>query len=350
MRVEERVPLRTLSTMKVGGEAAYLLTVDDTKDIDGAVAFARGCGIPFFVVGGGSNILFSDDGYSGAIIRITDSSTEWIAAGDDIQAIVSAGRMWDEFVEETVERGYRGVENLSGIPGTVGAAPIQNIGAYGAEAKDAIEWVEVFDPNKGKVVRYSKAECRFAYRDSIFKQERRWIVLRVAFRLSRDAAPNISYQDLKFWFCERGHFTPSPKEVREAVLAIRAKKLPDLSSFGTLGSFFKNPVVTAQKATQLQQNFPDIPLFDALSGMKKVSAAWLIDRVAGYRDVRRGDVGTWPQQALVIVNYGIASEQEVSKFAEEIATIVKVKTDIELEREVVTLSSTPTDHEEESSI
>jgi len=249
---------------------------------------------------------------------------------------VGAGENWDSFVKEVVDRGLYGVENLSGIPGTVGATPIQNVGAYGTEVSDVLKWVEVFDQESGKVVRLNSAKCRFEYRDSIFKQPegRRYIVTRVCFRLSASGSPNLSYRDLAEQFADVRE-EPALAAIRDAVLRIRANKFPDLKEVGTAGSFFKNPIIEEEHGKKLREIHPDMLMFPTRSGRHvKVSLAWILDHVCQMRGVRRGNVGTYERQPLVFITYKGATAAEVHAFAKEIADKVFNETGIVVTPEV----------------
>lgn len=329
------VPLSTLTTMKVGGPVRILADVVSVKDVLRVLERAHAEHLPVAILGAGSNTLADDTGFPGIVLRSRDERIEF----DDEhgQVIVGSGTLWDALVTLCVERGYIGFENLSGIPGTVGAAPIQNIGAYGKEVGEMIRWVEVFDLHKRCVVRFEAKECAFTYRESVFKRHPEFFILRVAFALTRHGEIDIAYRDLAQWFTEHPDAMPTPQTVREAVLAIRSAKFPDLKTHGTAGSFFKNPIVSVSVAAALLKKFPEMPRYPAGEGTVKLSAAWLIDKVAGMRGARVGDVGSWHAQALVLVNYGKATSKEVSMFAERIVAAVEDASGVVLEREVVPL-------------
>lgn len=332
-------PLASYTTFRVGGAAEYLIEITQEEEVLPAFDFADANHLPVTILGGGSNVLVSDKGVTGLTIVMRTKGIVWKQDRESIVADVAAGEVWDDFVVECEKKNAWGVENLSAIPGTVGAAPVQNIGAYGTEAGKYIVSVKVFDPTK-RAIRYLKHnECEFGYRDSIFKRNPHLLVLSVQFRLSLSGSPNLSYQDLRLWFCEKGHMVPSLSEVRDAVIAIRKKKFPDLSTIGTAGSFFKNPVISRQVFSTIQKKIPDLPHWEQEDGSVKVSAAWLIDHVAKMRGVRHGEVGSWKEQALVIVNYGAANAAEIKNFTKEIADQVFLLTGIMLTSEVVFLGA-----------
>lgn len=276
------------------------------------------------VLGGGSNILFTKD-YRGTLLKSVGRGLE-VSEGGRVRA--EAGVVWDDFVAWTVDRGLWGAENLSHIPGTVGAAPIQNIGAYGVEAGDVIESVEAYDPESGTVRVLSAAECGFGYRDSIFKRGARMVVTAVNFKLSLTPQPKLDYGDL---YSKVGE--PTLGNIRRAVIDIRASKLPDPAEQGNAGSFFKNPVVPAEAAEILRGQYPDMPIYDAAPGFVKLAAGWLIDR-SGWKGRTLGRVGVHPKQALVLVNLGGATGGEVMELARSIQDDVRTQFGVALETEV----------------
>lgn len=339
MQIRENVSLKGFTTFKIGGAARYFSVATESADIPDAVAFARKNKIPFVVLGGGSNVLISDEGFPGLVIKMDILGIDFEEGrGSGVEVIVGAGESWDDLVRLAVEKNLYGLENLSGIPGTVGAAPIQNIGAYGSEVKDTISFVEAFDFDSQEFRIMSAKDCKFGYRDSIFKTSagRRLIVTRVGFLLKKKGELNLEYKDIAAFFAAKKAATPS--DVRSAVLQIRAKKFPDLRKFGTAGSFFKNPIVSEKFCKELKEKHPDLPVFPAGRGKKKLSLAWILDKVCDLKGNRAGAVGSFENQALVLVNYGGASAFDVSDFADNIALIIKQKTGIEVEREVQTIS------------
>jgi len=345
MKLEENVLLQKFTTFRVGGPAKVFVIVRSFAELLEAATYAKDNKLPIFVLGGGSNILVSDQGFSGMVIKLatTGIKYETTNTGKKILVNVAAGENWDDFVLDTTNRGLFGLENLSGIPGSVGAAPIQNIGAYGSELKDVLVSVEVFDMKTLKTEHLSNKECLFGYRDSIFKRKENsdLVVVSITLELKKNGQTNISYRDLAKFFSKnpKGQL-PSNAEVREAVLSIRKEKLPDLKKYGTAGSFFKNPILPKEKFAKLSERFPGLPSY-AVDGDKigqkdlvKISAAWLIDKVCHLKDFRRGSVGTYPNQALVLINYGGATASEIFAFGRTIEVCVKEKTGIDLEWEV----------------
>jgi len=290
---------------------------------------------PLLILGGGSNILFTGD-FKGTIIYpdIEGIKIENTEFGDGMVLVSAcAGVVWDKFVEWTVDNGFGGLENLSLIPGKIGATPVQNIGAYGVEVKDFIEKVRTISVSDGSVRIFSNEECEFGYRNSIFKNRERgkYLVTKVFFRLSNGPVLNLGYDSLKEEVSKIGPETL--KNIRQAVINIRQNKLPDPEVTGNAGSFFKNPVVTESYAKDLKKKYPEMPLYDEKSGFKKLAAGWLIDS-CGWKGKRIHDAGVHPKQALVIVNYGSASGKEIFSLSEEIQKSVLKKFGIQLEREV----------------
>lgn len=337
MIFEEHKILAPLTTMRVGGPARFFRVASNDTDISEAVLFAEEKGLPYFVLGEGSNILVADEGVSGLVLKIAIASLSF----DDYpngRALLTAdaGAHWDTLVRKAVEKNLCGIENLSWIPGTAGAAPVQNIGAYGAELSDTLEWVEVFDAHAKKKIRLSKEECGFGYRDSIFKRNdgTRLIITRIALALKKDGAMNIGYKDTREYFTARGNAKPTLSEVRRAIIDIRTAKLPNLEKVGTAGSFFKNPIIPKARYESLRAEYPELPGFILTNGEVKVPLAWILDHICGVKGLRRGAVGTHEKQPLAIVNYDGATAREIKTFADELARAVKEKTNITPEYEV----------------
>ena len=324
--------LKELNTFGIPARVAGYAEFCNKCDLDSIFADPEWSGKSWYVLSGGSNILLTGN-YDGLILHPAgDGIEETGRAAGSVTLRVQAGVDWDRFVSYCVEQGYGGIENLSDIPGYVGACPIQNIGAYGTEVKDTITEVEAYLVESGEVRCFTNAECRFGYRDSIFKQEwkGRAIVLSVTFRLSLRPQFNIGYGDLGREVEALGG--PSLKNIRRAVMAIRAAKLPDPKVLGNSGSFFKNPVVSREKAEELKEIYPDMPAYPAPDGVK-LAAGWLIDR-AGLKGYRQGYVGVHEKQALVLVNYGGANGQDVLALADHVIRTIEEKFGIRLGMEV----------------
>ena len=285
------------------------------------------------IIGEGSNILFLDD-FDGLVIHPNipglypikeDRNHIWIQVG--------AGEVWDEFVRYCVDAQLGGVENLSLIPGTVGAAPVQNIGAYGQEVRSVIETVKAFDLQAGQEVEFSNEECRFSYRNSIFKRElkNKVIITSVIFKLNKFPEFRLDYSKLEEKVNERGEV--NLENIKQAVIEIRSSKLPDVKELGSAGSFFKNPEVDIETAEKLEAQFGEMPVYQSVRGKVKLAAGWLVEN-AGWKGFREGDVGVHDKQALVLVNYGNATGKEIFELSEKIRLSVLEKFGINLEREV----------------
>lgn len=290
---------------------------------------------PFLILGGGSNLLFTSD-YKGTVIHPQNEGFEIIKEdNNNSYVVVQAGVEWDRFVEWTCENNLWGVENLSLIPGNVGAAPVQNIGAYGCEAKDVIAEVRCFDIEKKDIVVLSNDECEFGYRDSVFKNTlKNVIVVSVTFRLCKNSAPQLSYANLKEEVEKRG--AADLKTIRETIISVRESKLPDPDEFGNAGSFFKNPVVSKDEAERVLESFPKAVNYPLPDGNVKFAAGWLIDN-AGLKGYKNETVGVHDKQALVLINRGGASGSDVVALAEHIQSVVNGLYGITLEPEVLYL-------------
>ncbi len=330
-------PLRARNTFGVPARAAWLVEIDDARALPDALAGLPDSGPPI-VLGGGSNLLFVADPQV-PLLALTGTRIETIGEDDERAFLrVDAGAGWHDFVMETLARGLDGLENLALIPGTVGAAPIQNIGAYGVEVREFVHAVEAWEPATGRFLRLSAADCAFAYRDSVFKRERdRYIVTAVEFALPRRAAPRMGYAGIGEELAAMGITAPDARDVAAAVIAIRRRKLPDPAVLGNAGSFFKNPIVPAAQAEALGQAHPGLPMFPGdASDRRKLSAAWLIDACGwkGHRDTHgSGDAGIAASHALVLVNHGQASGQELFDLARRVADSVHARFGVALEPE-----------------
>ncbi len=336
MTIDENILLKHLTTFKIGGLARYFCVAKSVADLKEATTFAKKAGVPIFVLGGGSNVLISDEGFHGLVIKMAIQGVKFEDDGNYVRAIVSAGESWDNFVSEAVKKGLWGVENLSGIPGTVGGAPVQNIGAYGVDVSETIESVEIFDTDNLGTRNLSADQCRFRYRDSLFKRPdgKDYIITKVSFRLAKEGKPNIFYKDLNKYFTLPGAPKSSIEEIRKAVLKIRSAKFPPLDKFGTAGSFFKNPIVDNGILEDLKKKFPEIPSFPTDDGLVKLPLAWILDKVCGSRGLKMEHVGLYERQPLVLVNFGEASSHEVLVLADKVAMDVRDKIGIKIEKEV----------------
>ena len=325
-------PLRDLNSFHVEERADRIIEFDSKQDLD--QIFAEGATPEnWYTLGGGNNILFTQR-FAGTLLKPVGKGIKIKAQIDDSVIVeAEAGVEWDDMVAWSVERDLWGMENLSLIPGTVGAAPVQNIGAYGAEAKDVIERVHFFDVEDRKHHTLGCAECRFAYRESIFKHELkgRAIITSVEFRLSKSSQPSLGYGDLAKEVELRGGATL--KNIREAVCAIRQSKLPDTAVLGNAGSFFKNPIVNKEVSERLKAEYDTMPIYPVSEHKCKLAAGWLIDQ-AGLKGYRKGNVGVHERQALVLVNFGGATGAEVIALSKEVREKVFAKFGINIDPEV----------------
>jgi len=341
MEIQENIPLAPLTTLGVGGEARFFAKAETVHDVKQAVDFARGRKLPLFVLGGGSNLLVSDHGWDGLVVQAGILGIEERPEKSQTIFYVGAGVNWDEFVARGVARNCGGVECLSGIPGSVGGTPVQNVGAYGQEVSETIVSVLTFDLHENRVRELKAAECGFRYRASIFNTSRRgrYVILRVTYRLASDGAASLRYADLQRYFAGRG--TPALGSVREAVLKIRASKGMVIrpGDPGTAGSFFKNPVLTAVQHEQLARRAAErgleVPSYPALASQRKISAAWLVENSGFQKGYIRGKAGISSKHALAIVNLGGATAAQIVALKDEIQAGVEEAWGVRLEPEPV---------------
>lgn len=289
---------------------------------------------PLLVLGGGSNVLFTKD-FEGLVLKVGIPGISAEQQDDRVLVRAGAGVVWNDLVMYCVQHGFAGVENLSLIPGTVGASPIQNIGAYGVELKDVFHSCQAYEIATGAMKTFDYADCKFGYRDSIFKNEWKgqYIITEVSFNLSTQSNVNIQYGAIQAELNNRGITKPTIADVSAVVSSIRVSKLPDPSTIGNAGSFFKNPVIDREKFEAVQAKFPELVYYEVAGGLVKLAAGWLIEQ-CGFKGKVVGQTGTWKNQALVLVNHGHATGQEVYSFSEEIIKAVRAKFDVILEREV----------------
>ncbi len=330
----EHAALAPLNTLGVAATARRLAEVRDPALIPTVLALPAASGGPVMVLGEGSNVLFAAD-FPGLILRMAFDDVR-VLGDDGSTALVraEAGVGWDSLVDWSLARGLAGLENLALIPGLVGAAPIQNIGAYGAEVAESIETVEAWDRQAARFERLNAAQCAFAYRDSVFKRDpERWIVTAVEFRLAHEARARLDYAGVREELAAQGVTAdPRPQQLAAAVRRLRRRKLPDPALIGNAGSFFKNPVVDAARATRIRAAHPQAPIYPASEGCSKLSAASLIE-ICGWRGHRDGDAGISAQHALVLVNHGNASGAALLALARRVADSVEQRFDVRLEPE-----------------
>lgn len=339
IEIQTNVELAPLTTLGVGGAARFFAEVRTEHELIAALAYAKANGLDVFVLGGGSNIVVADGGFDGLVIRISIRGVREVERGaDEVTLTVGAGEDWDGFVAYTVERGLSGVECMSGIPGLVGGTPVQNVGAYGQEVSETIVSVRCLDRASGAITELTNSECGFGYRSSIFNstERNRYVVTGVDFRLTVNGSPKLAYRELAERFSGR---SPGLGEVRDAVLAIRRSKSmvidPADPNSRSAGSFFKNPLVSAEKYNELTQTFGMIPKFPAANGMVKVPAAWLIENAGIAKGFVLNGAGISAKHSLAIVNLGNAGSGDIIELKELIRSAVNSKYGILLEPEPI---------------
>jgi len=346
MIVREQVPLAALTTLGVGGPARYFVEATSEAEVREALGLALDRDLPLFILGGGSNLLVSDGGFDGLVLKIALRGVERFADGAEVIFRVAAGENWDDFVLRSVEENCAGVECLSGIPGTVGGTPVQNVGAYGQEVAETICEVEALDRQSLRVLTFGKEECGFRYRHSRFNSadRDRYIILRVSYALRRGGKPSVGYADLQKTFAD-GPSEPSLMEVRNAVRETRRSKamllLPGDDDCRSAGSFFKNPVITQPEFEALDERLRSrglvLPSYPAGEDMRKLSAAWLVEQAGFAKGYCRGGAAISRRHALAIVNRGGATAAEIVALKDEIQTRVLAAFGIQLQPEPVFL-------------
>ena len=330
----ENASLLGRNTMRVDARASLLADIHDATKLPELLDFPAIRQRPLLVLGEGSNVLFNGD-FDGTVLAMATRGVQLEQDGEIARIAVAAGERWDDFVRWTLGQGLAGLENLILIPGTVGAAPIQNIGAYGTEVAEFIESVEAWDTHEHRVAILSKQDCAFAYRDSVFKREPgRYIVTAVRFMLPRQRELRLDYAGIREELARMGIEKPAPFHVAEAVVHLRSRKLPDPAVIGNAGSFFKNPIVDTAVADALRQAQPELAAWPGQDGKTKLSAAWLIE-AAGFKGLREGDAGISHRHALVLVNHGKASGGELWSLAQQVVGGVRERFGVMLEPEPI---------------
>lgn len=324
--------------------AKYFVEINDIQQLESLITSDAFKQEKHLVLSGGNNVLFQDDVFDGLVIFINTKGIE-ILREDENEVLVraQAGEDWPDFVKFTVCKGWYGLENLAHIPGKVGAAPVQNIGAYGMELKDSFLQCEAFELKTGKTKVFGKEECRFSYRESIFKNELKgqFIITSVDFLLKKNAPLHLDYGNIKAYLEQNGIVTPTLLQLHDAICAIRDTKLPDVKQIGSAGSFFKNPVIEAAQFAALQKEFPNIPHYDEPNGKVKVPAGWLIEQAGpstspgtSWKGWRNEHVGVYEKQALVLVHYGGGTGHDIVDLARKIQDSVEAKFGIRISPEV----------------
>ncbi|MFJ3484349.1 UDP-N-acetylmuramate dehydrogenase [Pseudomonas sp. NPDC090202] len=333
LHVQTDVSLKPFNTFGVDVRARFYCEAHSDSDVREALAWAAERGVEVLVVGGGSNLLLTAD-IDAVVLRMASRGIRIIhedCGGAVVEA--EAGEPWHPFVLEMLARGLAGLENLSLIPGTVGAAPMQNIGAYGVELKDVFHSLVALDRQSGELREFSLEDCAFGYRDSVFKhQTGRWLILRVRFKLSFSARLHLDYGPVRQRLEEQGIKEPTPLHVSRAICAIRSEKLPDPAVLGNAGSFFKNPVVPGELAERIRETHPGLVAYPQADGQMKLAAGWLIEQ-AGWKGFRDGDAGVHALQSLVLVNYGAASGHDLLNLAQRIQSDILQRFGVTLEME-----------------
>ena len=320
MKIQKKKNLISLNTFKVNATADFFAEITSEQELEEALDYASARSIPFEIIGGGSNILFAQD-FKGMVIRVRNKGILWdkVKDSDKQKVTASAGEDWHKFVTRCLEKNLYGLENLALIPGTVGGAPIQNIGAYGVEVEEFISGVKVFDVIEKKWISIERKNCGFDYRSSIFKTSDRFIIFSVIFELVRNWEPRLSHKELSAKFVSK---KATASVVFDEICKLRNKKLPDPSVIGNAGSFFKNPIIPISKFEKLKTKFPDIPFYETEnSSFLKIPAAWLLDHL-GWKGKTLEGASVSPKHALIIINSGNASGRNILDLAKKMSSSV----------------------------
>lgn len=338
MNIRKNVLLKNLTTFKIGGMAKYFTEVRNEKELKNAVNFAKEKKLPIFILGGGSDILVSDKGVDGLVISYKDLSIKFEKLNEESMLVISgAGTKWDDLVEQCVEKGLQGIECMSGIPGTVGASPIQNIGAYGQELKDVFVSLKAFNITNNKVINFNRDDCKFGYRDSVFKNSKYWqkyVIMEITLELVSGGNPAVKYESLSKYFIENNINNCTLEEVRNAVLDIRSSKFENPLEKGNAGSFFKNPIINKKSFENIKNKYPEIPFILNSDGTYKTFAAWYIEN-AGLKGMKFGNAQVSDKHALILLNAtGNAKAKEIVNLAKIITDKTYKLFKIKLEPEV----------------
>lgn len=330
---QERVSLKPFNTFGIDVKARYFTQARNDDDVRAALADAAQRHIAVLVIGGGSNLLLTHD-IDALVLHMASRGRRVLSEqGDRVVVEAEAGEPWHAFVQWSLEQGLSGLENLSLIPGTVGAAPMQNVGAYGVEIKDVFAGLTALDRQTGELRDFGLEECAFGYRDSLFKREPgRWLILRVRFALDRTLRARLDYGPVRQRLSEQGIEQPTAQAISDAICSIRREKLPDPLELGNAGSFFKNPVISAALTEQIRARYPSVVAYPQANGQVKLAAGWLIEQ-AGWKGHREGDAGVHRLQSLVLVNYGQATGVQLHELARKIQADILERFGVELEME-----------------
>ena len=334
--MKTNINLQPYNSFGFNATAKYFVEINDTKELDRLFKTPEYKNEKHLILSGGNNILLTKEFFDGIVILMNNKGIKTVAdEGNQVIVRVQAGEDWPEFVKKMVEKGLYGVENLAHIPGKVGAAPVQNIGAYGMELKDSFLKCEAINLENGRKRTFDNKECVFGYRSSIFKTMLRgqYVITSVDFRLSKQADLKLDYGNIRSYLNENSMANPTLQQLHDAICTIRDAKLPDPKVIGNAGSFFKNPVIKMEQFEMLRQQFPDIPHYEEPDGKVKVPAGWLIEQ-AGWKGWHDEHVGVYEKQALVLVHYGGGTGEDVVRLSKRIQTSVEEKFKIQISPEV----------------
>ena len=335
MNVIENYPLIKLNTFGIDVKAKYFTSINTVNELIEIKKSEKFKDHELLILGGGSNILFTKD-FNGLVILNNIKGKEIVDQNDDsIILKIGAGENWHELVMYCVDNGWGGIENLSLIPGNTGTAPMQNIGAYGVEIKETFVELEALEISSGKIVKFSNSECEFGYRESVFKNKmkNKYIILNITLELNKNPILNINYGDIKAILETKKIETPKIKDVSNAIISIRQRKLPDPKKIGNSGSFFKNPIIDINLLKLIEEKYPNVVSYKINENEFKIAAGWIIEK-AGWKGKKFNNFGVHENQALVLVNYGLANGKEIFNLSEKIILDIKEKFGITLEREV----------------
>lgn len=334
--MKNNVDLRPFNSFGIHAVAKHFVEVNEIQELESLIRSDVFKHEKYLILSGGNNVLFRDVFFDGVVVYINSKGIEILHEdGNEVVVRAQAGEDWPDFVRFCVGKGWHGVENLAHIPGKMGAAPVQNIGAYGMELKDSFLRCEAMDLTTGETKVFTKEECRFGYRESVFKNELRgqYIITLVDFLLKKDAPLNLEYGNIKAYLEQNGIERPSLQQLHDAICAIRDAKLPDVKQIGSAGSFFKNPIISIKQFEALQKDYPMMPHYDEPNGKVKVPAGWLIEQ-AGWKGWRDEHVGVYDKQALVLVHYGGGKGSDIVELAYRIQDSVEEKFGIIISPEV----------------
>ena len=336
MNIEQQKNLRNLTTLKVGGDAEYFVEVTSEADVIEAVAYAQAHDLAITVLSGGSNVLVSDDGIKGLVMHMCITGITTFYSGETADVSAFAGESLDDVVLYAVENGLWGIENLSHIPGSVGATPVQNVGAYGVEVSHVIKTVRAYNCHSHTFDLFTNASCAFGYRDSFFKtvEGKKYIITSVTFSLSKNKIPKIEYVDLKNYFKDE---VPTLIKIREVLISIRKNKFPNWHEIGTAGSFFKNPIIGKKQYALLVERYEGFPGYDLDENTVKLSLGWILDKTLHLKGYTAGTLSLYEKQALVLIAGEGSTALTIEQFANDIITKVKDETGVDVQWEVTKL-------------